>query len=201
MQDIVIACTTKAEAERAMRLAADLSMASGARLSLLAATSVAVTVDASAGLDAVAHLSTVLFTNDRRGHSPVFGRPHVAWLDDFEARVHHCASTDHLADAVTTRQPDLVIAGNSDIARELVEHTPVPVWHLRSRERSWFSARRVRCATRGARAQAFAERFAASLNIQLDTAPARRFGNAADLMVFDREHHHGWPSGHPLVLV
>lgn len=201
MRDILIACTTKTEAERGMRLAADLSAASGARVSLLAATALPVTIAAGVGLDAIGHLSNVLFASPRAGSAPSFLAPHPEWLDDLQDRLHDCWATSHLAELVQLRQPDLVIACNRAVGRELVARTDVPIWYLRGQERSWFSARTLRCAVRGARALQWAHAFASSLNADLEASPARLFRNAADLMVVDRDQRAAWHTTPPLVVV
>jgi hypothetical protein len=102
---------------------------------------------------------------------------------------------------IKARQPCLVIACNADLARELVSRTSLPVWHLKARERSWFCARTIRCATRGTRALAWAQAFASSLNIELQASTAGAFSATADLLVVDREHRNTWPSLGALVVV
>lgn len=202
MRDILVACSTGAEAERGLRLAGDLSVACGARVSVLAALSLPVAVAATGGLDAAAHLSNVLFSPDPYGYAPRFAaQPRPEWLNDVRHRVHDCRDTERLSSDVEARRPGLVIACNRDIARELVAHTAVPVWHLKQHERSWFTARRIRCAIRGARALEWAGRFASSLNADLEAAPARLFSAAADLVVVDREERSAWQPARPLVVV
>ena len=201
MHDILIACATRAEAERGLRLGGDLSAASGARVSLVVARSVPTALHAAAGLDAVGHLSSVLFSHDRRTGVPTFGAQSTAWLDDVRPRVRACWDTDLLAQDVAAHAPSLVIACNHDIEHALVTGTRVPVWHLKSTERSWFTARTIRCAVRGTRALAWARSFASSLNADLEAAPVRLFRNAADLLVIDREESSARRSGQPLVVV
>lgn len=201
MRDILIACSTQAEAERGLRLAGDLSVACGARVSVLAAASVPVAMAAAGGLDAAAHLSDVLFSRDPHGYAPRFATQRLSWLDELRARVYDCGESDQLSLDVEARRPGLVIACNRDIARDLVAHTAVPVWHLKLHEREWFAARRIRCAIRGVRALEWAGRFASSLNADLEAAPARFFSAAADLVVVDREERSAWQPVRPLVVV
>lgn len=201
MRDILVACSTRAEAERGMRLAGDLSVACGARVSVLASAPLPVAMAAAGGLDAAARLSDVLFSPDPHGYAPGFAAQRPAWLDDLRARVYDCGDTEHLSLDIEARRPALVIACNRDIARELVAHTAVPVWHLKQHERSWFTARRIRCAIRGVRALEWAGRFASSLNADLEAAPARFFSAAADLVVVDREERSTWQPVRPLVVV
>jgi hypothetical protein len=201
MRDILIACSTPAEAERGLRLAGDLSVACGASVSLVASSLPPMTTTPAAALDAAGYLSTVLFARDPHGQAPSFAAARPVWLAEIRDRVHECWDTDTLSADVRARRPELVIACNADLARDLVSRTSVPVWHLKSRERSWFSARTIRCAIRGTRATEWARAFASSLNVELQATPATTFSPTADLMVIDREHRTAWPSLRPLVVV
>lgn len=200
MRHIMVACSTQKEADRGLRLAADLSIASGARLSLIVAAPRPEAISAHAGLEAIGHLSTVLFSRDAESGAPRFVPSGATWLSPLLARLHEGLESDQLATDVTSRHPDLVVACNADLARELVSHTTVPIWHLRREERSWFQRRTLRCTVRGLRAQLWAQRFAAVLDAELDAAPVRRF-RSADLRVVDRGQRTGWQPLGPLVVV
>lgn len=180
MREILIACSSQPEAERGMRLASDLSVCTGAHVSLACAGERPVAMAAAAGLDAIGHLSSVAMARS-------FAAAREKWLNEIRGRVHHCWQAADIARSINERGPSLVIACNRDIARELVTYTEAPVWHLRFDERSWFSARSIRCAVRGSRAKEWARAFAANLGAELATIPTALLGTSADLVVVSRD--------------
>ena len=193
MRTILIACESQETAERCIRVAADLSVVCGANLSI-ACVKPPAAIAASAGLDAVGHLSSVLFTPADR-YSPIrrfTPNGPSRWLDSMGDRVSECwsaGSANELAAEVMVREPDLVITCDRDLARLLVAHTSVPVWRIRSRQReqSWFLLRKLRCAVRGPQASAWAARFGTLLGVEVETMPARRLAPGdADLVVIAR---------------
>lgn len=121
MRNILIACSTQEEGERGLRLAEDLSLVSGARVSLVCAWERPRRLAAAAGLDAIGYLSTVAL-------QPLTRR--AVWLDQIQARVHRCWDAPDLAEEVARCKPCLVIAPNRDTARDLIARTDAPVWYV-----------------------------------------------------------------------
>jgi len=195
MRTILVACVSQETAERGLRVAADLSIACGARLSLAYSPEQSVVIGAAAGLDAVGDLSNVLFApGDWRCPAPAFGpRETKSWLAAMEERVEdrwEIGDRGSLPAEVHARRPDLVITCDGELARILVAHTTGPVWRVRPKQRqqSWFPVGKLRCAVLGSRALEWAGQFAAGLGAELETAPPGLFGdNSADLVVVDRE--------------
>lgn len=195
MDSILVVCASRETAEGGLRMAAGLSVACGARLSLVYAHEWAGTVTPTAGLEAVGHLSNVLFSpRDGPSPAPAFEPCQERnWLAAMRARVgDYCetAPPQALPSLVRERQPDLVVTCDGGLARMLVGDTGVPVWHVHSRhlERAWFSMRTLRCAVRGSRAAEWAGTFAKGLGAELETMRAGFFRPAnADLVVVDRE--------------
>jgi hypothetical protein len=194
MQTILIACRSHATAERAMPVAADLSAACGARLSLALLPEPPRVLTAAAGLDAAGCLSDVLFARDNgRQPIPCFGlREARNWVSSLSERVEDCweaAAIEGLVARALVLRPDLIVTCEADVARDLALKTPAPVWRVRARqEQSWFLARKVRCAVRGSRAAAWARSFANVLGAQMETMPTRLFiPDNVDLVVVGRE--------------
>jgi predicted RecB family endonuclease len=213
MQTILIECRSKATAERAMPVAADLSAACGARLSLAFLPEPARALTPASGMDAVGLLSDTLFLSADRLRQPIraFGLHEARSLvSAVSERVEDCweaAGVDDLIAKTLVRRPDLVVSCNGDVARALVLRTQAPVWHVRPRqpERSWFLARKVRCAVRGSRAAEWARAFAAVLGAQVETTPIRLVvPDDVDLVVVTREDRTplmGARAAHPVVVV
>jgi hypothetical protein len=195
MQSLLIACASRESAERVIGDAVDLSVACGARLSVVYAPQRAAPILLSAGLEAASHLSNVLFTQGN-GRSPMQGfiPPDTSWLATLHAGVNEFWETDPLTlpDEVRTRKPDLMITCDRGLARILVEQTAVPLWVVRRKQRlqPWILVRKLRCAVRGSRATEWASAFAAGLGAEIETVPAGVFTQKnADLVVVTRGTH------------
>jgi hypothetical protein len=191
MRRILVVGESEAGAARALRVAADLSVASGARLCLACAPP-PLAAAAHAGED---QLSDQLFApRDWRSPVPVFAgwaETQPGWLEDMAARCDERWSEaesgcwDALIARVTRERPCLAVAAEGRLARRLVAETDVPVWHVREPHaaRDWFTLRKLRCAARGDRAAAWAAQLARSLGAELELAARPR---EADLAVVPR---------------
>jgi hypothetical protein len=196
MQTILIECRSQATAERAMPVAADLSAAFGARLSLAFLPEPARSLTPASGMDAAGFLSDSLFLSADRLRRPTrsFGLHDARSLASaISERVEDCweaVGVDDLIARTRTLRPDLVVTCDGDVARAVALKTPAAVWRVRPRqpEQSWFLARTVRCAVRGSRAAAWARSFAALLGAQVETTPIRLVvPENVDLVVVGRE--------------
>lgn len=121
MRNILIACSTREEGERGLRLASDLSLMSGARVSLVCTQERPKALAAAAGLDAIGYLSTMAL-------GPLAGP--ARWMEEVRDRVHRCWQTRDLTEEVARFKPCLVIAANRETARDLIARTDVPVWFV-----------------------------------------------------------------------
>ena len=162
MQNILVAGHKEASLRCGLRLASDLSVACGARISLVrvlqpAATNKPVTEGT---------LSDPLFEPwDWRTPIPRFADTARLSTDSADESWDLPA----LIDRIKLEKPSLVVACEASLARALVAETSVPVWHLHTSrtEREWFTMRRVRCATVGPKAEEWAQSLAASLGAEL----------------------------------
>ena len=181
MQTILIECRSQATAERAMPVAADLSAAFGARLSLAFLPERARALTPASGMDAASFLSEAFFQSADRLRPPTrsFGLHDARSLASaISERVEDCWEAIGVDDFVArTRalRPDLVVTCDGGVARAVAQKTTAAVWRVRPRqpEQSWFLARTVRCAVRGSRAAEWARSFAARLGAQMETTPIR----------------------------
>jgi hypothetical protein len=213
MRTILIECRSEATAERALPIAADLSAASGARLSLAFLQEPARALTPASGLDALGLLSENLFMSPDRLRPPsraLGANDAPGWVSALSERVADCweaTGVDDLVAKTLVRRPDLVVTCNAEVARALTLKTPAPVWRVRPRqtERSWFLARKLRCAVRGSRATEWARSFAAVLGAQVETMPIRLVvPDNVDLVVVakeDRTPFLGARAAHPVVVV
>lgn len=203
MQQIWVACDTPQTAQQGMRLAADLAVACGVPVTLAYARCVAPKITADAGMDALGHLSNVLFAGPQSAVAQFEEQQESQWLSEWQATVNSLrefGGAGELADEVRHCHPDLVIAAGSDLAHTLVSETEVPVWRT-GLFRSWYSVRKLRCQIRGERAQRWAAAFAERLGAELEAAHDSSFWQPdADLVVVTRNrvpslrsHNRSWP--------
>lgn len=190
MHSILVAAHNEASVRCGLRLAADLSVACGARLGL---ARIALTAAESAPATEAALSDPLFAPSDWRTPIPRFADTtprRTDSRDDLPGSIHDYwqEGAQGLA-AVLARiardKPSLVIACETRLARALVAETEVPVWHLHASqaEREWFAMRRLRCATLGSRATLWAQALAASLGAELEVAPRMR---DADVTVLTR---------------
>lgn len=191
MRCILVAAESERGAATALRVAAGLAVASGARLCLAYVLPPPARA-AQAGED---WLSDQLFApREWRSPVPAFDSRLVAqpaWLDELAARCEErwqeaeSGCWDALAARLARQRPSLAVAAEGRLARRLVAETNVAVWHAREPHaaREWFALRRLRCAARGGRAAAWAAELAHSLGAELELAAKPR---EADLAVISR---------------
>jgi hypothetical protein len=191
MNSILVASESREAAEHGLRTAADLSVACGARL-VLACVRPETGIDfAHTGLDAIAHLSDVLFApRDWRTPTPAFAAAAQAspdWISEMQGAVDECwivDSQDALVAQLAASRPALVIAHERKMANRLMLASSVPVWRIgeSSMQKPWFSIRTLRCSARGAKSVSWARNLAASLGAELELSDSN-----ADLTVVSRE--------------
>lgn len=186
MQSILVAGRSQTALQRGLSLAADLSVASGARLFLAYVPNWTPPAD---GTDRL--VETLFLPQDPRSPMRSFSTwsGPEGWLGEAASLVTECWTDSQSGDflnlirRIERQKPDVVIAAESGLARALVGMTDAPVWRLRKSDtpRQWFSIRRLRCAAHGERAAEWAARLARAIGADLEFADRRRDADVAVL--------------------